>query len=58
MITTTGQLSGQAVAYLGGPRARPSLWPDRRDFFKDELSRLRTAKVSQVTEVYRRPQQA
>ena len=23
--------------------------PDRRDFFKDELSRLRTAKVAQIT---------
>jgi len=38
------------VAYLGGPCARPPpLWRDRRDFFKDELSRLRTAKVAQVT---------
>ena len=27
----------------------PPLWPDRRDFFKDELSRLRTAKVAKVT---------
>ena len=27
----------------------PPLWPDRRDFFKRELSRLRTAKVAKVT---------
>ena len=27
----------------------PPLWPDRSDFFKDELSGLRTAKVAQVT---------
>jgi len=43
----------EAVAYLrGGPLCEPPpLWPDRHDFFKDELSRLRTAKVAQVTEV-------
>ena len=35
--------------FRGGLVPRPPLWPDRRDFFKDELSRLRTAKVAQVT---------
>jgi len=36
--------------FRGGPCASaPPFWPDHRDFFKDELSRLRTAKVAQVT---------
>jgi len=40
------RLSG---VFRGALCEAPPLWPDRRDFFKDELSRLRTAKVSQVT---------
>ena len=31
-----------SVAYLGDQLCEPP-WPDSRDFFKDELSRLRTA---------------
>ena len=36
------------LAYLGGGACAmpPPLWPDHRDFSKDELSRLRTAKVA------------
>jgi len=40
---------GSGVFGGWGRCATPPLWPDRRDFFKDELSRLRTAKFAQVT---------
>jgi len=35
--------------FRGGLVRGPPIWPDRRDLFKDELSRIRTAKVAQVT---------
>jgi len=47
--TTTTTTTTTSGVFRGALCEAPPLWPDRRDFFKDELSRLRTAKVAKVT---------